>query len=457
MSGYGECWCPNCYGAIRTRATIASHVRHCVNAQNENNDGGSGNRDDPRQNDGRINIDDNGGGDNGGDRNLDPVIGNDDDDDAGLDNILGPVNNQGDHDDGDDGEPNPQDNLGGLVYDDILKFFLRTLKSKVRFGSSQLETLSQLQSVFELTGDEQIPYKSWAHVLKKLEELGYKPAEKHKICMDDDHVTLVKNDPCPNCRRNPLECEDYYVLGLNNFVENIFASSEAIKDHTIHWKNRHEWLNKEHLDVPRKELWHGERFRELSYFWDPAQVTQLPEVCKLCKTVIPVAIINAGREEGDINVRTVSCPNCLEETDITPRFLRGNPLNQALIIHEDGFNAFKQKTHGCSAIHVTSACVDKSKRKETLQVYGFPPTSNMPEGVEHKFDTFLEPLVHELKQLYVYGVDVVIQEEIDIGEYVVQPGTHKVLNVLPLLITADIKALQDMVLYASGMYSRYVL
>ena len=73
----------------------------------------------------------------------------------------------------------------------------------------------------------------------------------------------------------------------------------------------------------------------------------------------------------------------------------------------------------------------------------------MPEGVEHKFDPFMEPLVDELKHLYIYGTDVVIDHEVDIGEYVVQPGTHKV-HVVPLLCTGDIKALQDMVLYAGG-------
>ena len=162
---------------------------------------------------------------------------------------------------------------------------MRTLKSKVKFGWSHNETLAQLQSVFDLTHDERIPYKCWPHVLKKLEELGYKPAEKHKVCIHQNHVNLVKNDPCPNCNKNPSECDDYYVLGLNNIVGNMFACCESIKAHTSYWKNRHEWLIKEHLEVPRKELWHGERFRELSYFWDPDQVTQLSEVCAFCQTI----------------------------------------------------------------------------------------------------------------------------------------------------------------------------
>ncbi len=75
------------------------------------------------------------------------------------------------------------------------------------------------------------------------------------------------------------------------------------------------------------------------------------------------------------------------------------------MIHEDGFNAFRQRCHGTTALQ-------KGIRKDTLRVYNFAPSSYIPEGVSHKFDAFPEPLVEELKNLYVYGMEVVIQEEI---------------------------------------------
>ena len=141
----------------------------------------------------------------------------------------------------------------------------------------------------------------------------------------------------------------------------------------------------------------------------------------------------------------VTCSNCLEQIHLVPRFMRGNPLNQAIIIHEDGFNAFRQRSHGTSAIHFTSACVEKQKRKDSLQVYSFAPSSYIPEGITHKFDAFLEPLIEELKNLYVHGIEVVIGEDIDLGNYVVAAGTYTVRMILLLL-----KAIQEIVLYASG-------
>ena len=463
MSGcYEACWCPKCGGALRRNTTIARHVRYhrCVNGEinretdeSDEDDGEIQCDDDPNlnyDNDPELNCDHNDQGPNCDDDDTDPNPGGNQNSNDGSNEDDAEIN-------GDD-SPDPNDGIDHaerrLTDDDINRLVLRTLKNKVKFGSSRDETLSQLQSVFELTHDDRIPYNSWACVIKKLKDLGYEPVKALKICINEDHVTLVKEDCCPNCQRITSACKDYYILGLNNVIESIFASSESIKKHMAHWINREDWLNIEHLQVPRKELWHGERFRELSYFWDPEQETQLPEICDLCQTIIPVTVINESADEGDLSVRTISCPNCLEEVDVAPRFMRGNPLNQAVVFHEDGFNAFRQKTHGTSAIHITSACVAKDHRKESLHVYSFAPTSYIPEHIEHKFDAFLEPLVDELKQLYAYGIEIIIEKEISVGNDIsVQPGRYQV-HVVPLLGTADIKALQELVLYASGMLSK---
>ena len=510
---YEACWCPKCGGALRRNTTIARHVRYhrCVNGEinMETDESDEDDDDDPDphcDDDPHPHCDDDPDPHCDDDPDLhcdddphphcdddpdphcddDPDLHCDDDPDLHCDDDPHPhcdddpdlhcddddsdTNPGGDQNSNDgsnedntviNSDDNPEPNDGAcqaerrLTDNDIDRLVLRTLKNKVKFGSSRDATLSQLRSVFELTHDQRIPYDSWACVIKKLKDLGYEPVKAMKICINEDHVTLVKEDSCPNCQRLTSACKDYYILGLNNFIESIFASSESIKKHMVHWVNREYWLNVEHLQVPRKELWHGERFRELSYFWDPEQETQLPEICSLCQTIIPVTVINENAEEGNLNVRTITCPNCLEEVDVVPRFMRGNPLNQAVIFHEDGFNAFRQKTHGTSAIHITSACVAKDQRKDSLHVYSFAPTSYIPEHIEHKFDAFLEPLVDELKQLYAYGTEILIEEEISVGNDIsVQPGRYQV-HVVPLLGTADIKALQELVLYASGKLLKY--
>jgi hypothetical protein len=46
----------------------------------------------------------------------------------------------------------------------------------------------------------------------------------------------------------------------------------------------------------------------------------------------------------------------------TVKGVKGNPLNQAFIFHEDGFNAFTKKSRGIAAIHISNACSKKELR-----------------------------------------------------------------------------------------------
>ena len=48
-----------------------------------------------------------------------------------------------------------------------------------------------------------------------------------------------------------------------------------------HWKEGDDWLN-EGQSHTQTELWHGERFRELSWFWNPEEEYSLPELCPHC-------------------------------------------------------------------------------------------------------------------------------------------------------------------------------
>ena len=40
--------------------------------------------------------------------------------------------------------------------------------------------------------------------------------------------------------------------------------------------------------MPRKEIWDGKRFAELSWFWDPEEVWLLPVRCPHCHSVTSV-------------------------------------------------------------------------------------------------------------------------------------------------------------------------
>ena len=174
------------------------------------------------------------------------------------------------------------------------KCILRILESKIKFGWSQEEALSQLRSLYELTANQHIPHKTWQMVLKFLKKLGYKTPRHYKVCCGTDHVTLVDGEACPNCNNPSDKCTDYFVLGLN--VDSFFASKEKVCQHLAHWENRAEWFNKQNIEVPFKEVWHGSRFRDLSYFWDEDKETVMPTCCPNCDNLISVEEINLASE-----------------------------------------------------------------------------------------------------------------------------------------------------------------
>ena len=129
------------------------------------------------------------------------------------------------------------------------------------------------------------------------------------------------------------------------------------------------------------------------------------------------------------------------------KFLKRSPLNQAFLFHEDGFNACLRKTLGVAAINISSGCCLKSGQGDSHSV-----CLNMlfPEKVVHKFDAFLEPLVADIANLYINGVEVTLTEDITIANTIFIKGIHLIRCFL-LLGTADIKAHAETVLYATGM------
>ena len=125
---------------------------------------------------------------------------------------------------------------------------------------------------------------------------------------------------------------------------------------------------------------------------------------------------------------------------------------QAFIFHENSFNAFEKKSRGISAIHVSSACISKEKRSngQYMRVYSFILSVLLPEGVPHKMDAFLQPLIDEIKKLYIKGINVKIEQQIKLKDnFIIHPGEYEVRSLL-LLGTADLKGHQEIVLNCGG-------
>ncbi|KAL5467065.1 hypothetical protein EMCRGX_G031241 [Ephydatia muelleri] len=180
-----------------------------------------------------------------------------------------------------------------------------------------------------------------------------------------------------------------------------------------HWKERDHWLSNEVL-FARNETWDGERFKELSWFWNPEARWVIPALCPNCKQVVGSQSI---KDELGLSPEThieehyecsisIQCPNCYLRFEHKPKVTSGGPRNIALIGHWDGWQPFSTSCkHSCGAIEVSIATMKKSDRCSTEEVYvsGFVPSYLLPNKCPISLDPFLEILVKELEDLFVNG------------------------------------------------------
>jgi len=100
-----------------------------------------------------------------------------------------------------------------------------------------------------------------------------------------------------------------------------------------HWKEHGHWLGKCESWPLKRELWDGQRWVDLQWFWDLEKTWALPSLCPSCGiTVSADHLSNSPNTPGE-EIKMVECPECLEIFHHTVKFANGSPLNLALIGH----------------------------------------------------------------------------------------------------------------------------
>ena len=333
--------------------------------------------------------------------------------------------------------------------DRLVAYVLQETKLKLERGHSVSDIEQHLRNAATLVGGNQIP-STWPEVLKLMKTLGYSEPRHYKVCVSTTHsVLLQRHRDCPICRKQWQNCIDYYCLGLH-FCD-WFATEEQCNQLMDHWHEKEDWLSKpSDFETIQSELWHGQRFREMSWFWDPAIEYLLPERCPHCRKIVPATELK--ERNSDSIVVQMNCPHCSSELYYTPQMARGDPRNQAIIIHEDGWNPNSTSArHSIAAITITHACMKKANRSSgsNARVYSFIPVNQLPRDAPHKYDAFFEPLVEEIENLFINGEEVFFKAEV---EGFSPLNDFPTLRLLPLLVTADSKAHAEIGLTTAGGY-----
>lgn len=182
--------------------------------------------------------------------------------------------------------------------------------------------------------------KTWDKARKYLVELGYVDAKEYFIyfiCLNNSHsrhwdIMDSHHEVCRHCQ-NPGDIK-YYYLGLEGKVKQWYSNPDMCEKMSAHWNHKDRWLDRvnEHTDHVKKEFWDGDRFSELSWFWNPQKKWLLPARCKTpqCNNVLSPSYI----EEQPLNVdggKEVYCDQCCSIFMHQPEYSKGDPRNIAYI------------------------------------------------------------------------------------------------------------------------------
>ncbi|KAK3718097.1 hypothetical protein QZH41_017201 [Actinostola sp. cb2023] len=251
----------------------------------------------------------------------------------------------------------------------------------------------------------------WESAKKYLEKFGYQDAKEYFICLDDSHkqhwdIMERETDTCRHCGQHGTI--KYYYLGLRGKVKHWVSMQEMCYKMTAHWREKEHWLGRQTGWPLKREVWDGDRFCELSWFWDPNKAWCLPARCQTenCTNIISGKTIESLPESPNFEgSKEVSCKHCHSKFLHELQYARGDPRNLALIAHWDGFQPFGNKKKSTGAIDVTIATMAKRDRLCTEEVYpvGFVPSYDLPDGRPNSIDPFLEPLVQDLEEGFIEG------------------------------------------------------
>ena len=207
---------------------------------------------------------------------------------------------------------------------------------------------------------------SWSACISVLKKAGYTEPITFYACLNPAHqcfwsITDKAKDVCKYC--NQKGSIEFYYLKLADKIRPWCRSKTFCAKMTAHWRQKENWINGPKADV-LNELWDGERFAELSWFWDPDKQWLIPTRCGTCQSIISADQIatcqqqvdeDADSELASSNILdasiTIECPQCHICFNHSPSYAFGDPRNIALIGHWDGWQPFSTSIkHSCGRL-----------------------------------------------------------------------------------------------------------
>ena len=151
-----------------------------------------------------------------------------------------------------------------------------------------------------------------ADVLNVMVNAGYRAPQHYKVCVSSSHSFLLKSKAihpvCPTCGKTGLAPENSVKNKWHIGSQRMNGLSIKITINLI-------------LSL---ELWHGRRFRELSWFWDSSRQYMLPEKCPhYLKIILNMYLQSNG------NNTNLQCVHCFVALRYHQTFVHGRPTKSS--------------------------------------------------------------------------------------------------------------------------------
>ena len=227
----------------------------------------------------------------------------------------------------------------------MLKYLTRTMDLAVALNASVNSIEEILKFVKDLINEFNPRFvftwpETYTTAINLMKQYGYTEPKVSNICFSDEHpmhwYKTKEDQPCPDCGQ--ISDAKLNYSPIKDKIQRWAKSPSMCKKMLGHWEEKDVWLNKIGVTYPIKEIWHGSRFKELSWFWDPSKEWYLPIKCGNCDRFFSIDYSSDNQ-----------CPFCYNDDNLPPQKVKGDPRNIALIGHWDGFQPGfgRPKSHSC--------------------------------------------------------------------------------------------------------------
>ncbi|KAL3686596.1 hypothetical protein R1sor_009170 [Riccia sorocarpa] len=265
-----------------------------------------------------------------------------------------------------------------------------------------------------------------------------------------------------SCRLQRKNMESFDYIPIGSMLKLICRSRTYCHSMLSMWRAKHRWFMPDEMAVnvvptfPIKEWWDGTKEKDISWFWDSGKTWELPVVCAACQEVYQAFPAKCQMLITNFNVNTKTynfiCESCGTRVISEAKFTQGYPRNIPLLAHWDGFQSVSTVFRSTWTVETKVLSAGSASPLPPMPVLFIPNTKGDPSNKSEALNACLRPLMAELINLFVNGVDVVYNYPSELIDNRDLPRRFK-LRAMLILFTGDHPAQCKFSGFASSGYS----